>query len=45
MRSKTFQRILDKMDKDPWYIKLHRLIRIEIYVFKCLGIKKYIKTK
>lgn len=45
MKSKTIQRILDEMDKDPWYIKLHRWIRIEIHVIKCLGIKKYIKTK
>lgn len=45
MRSETFQCILDKMDKDHWFVKLKRWFRIELYVIKCLGIKKYIKRK
>jgi hypothetical protein len=45
MRSETFQRILDEMEKDHWWVKLKRWFRIELYVIKYLGIKKYIKRK
>jgi len=45
MRSKTFQRILDKMEKDPWWVKLKRWLLVEFYVIKCLGVVKYIKNK
>ena len=45
MRSETFQSILNEMDKDHWLVKLKRWFRIELYVIKCLGIKKYIKRK
>jgi hypothetical protein len=45
MRSKTFQRILDKMEKDPWWVKIKRWLIVELYVIKRLGIVKYIKNK
>ena len=45
MRSKVFQRVLDNMKKDPWYIKLHRWVVVELYDIKCMGIVKYIKHK
>jgi hypothetical protein len=45
MRSKTFQRILDKMEKDTWWVKLKRWLLVEFYVIKCLGVVKYIKNK
>lgn len=34
-RSKTVQRILDDMEKDPWYIKLKRWYRVEKWVLIC----------
>lgn len=45
MRSETFQSVLDQMKKEHWSVKLKRWFRIELYVIKCLGIKKYIKRK
>lgn len=45
MRSKIVQRILDDMEKDPWYVKLKRWFKVECHVIKCLGLKKYIKHK
>jgi len=36
MRSKVLERILDEMDKDPWYIKLRRNIRVHVWVWTCL---------
>jgi hypothetical protein len=31
------------MEKDPWWVKLKRWVRVELYAFKCLGIVKYFK--
>jgi hypothetical protein len=45
MRSKTAQRMLDKMKKDPWWVKLKRWLIVEFYVINCLGVVKYIKNK
>jgi hypothetical protein len=45
MRSKTFQKILDKMEKDPWWVKLKRWIIVEIHVIRCIGIVKYTRNK
>ncbi len=45
MRSKTLQRILDKMEKDSWWIKMKRSIKVEFWTIKCLGFIKYLKTK
>lgn len=45
MRSKTFQRILDKMEKDPWWVKLKRWLIVELHVIRCLGIIKYLKNR
>jgi hypothetical protein len=45
MRSKTVQRILDKMEKDTWWVKFKRWFKVELHVIKCLGIRKYIKHK
>ena len=36
MRSKITQRILEDMEKDPWYVKLRRWIRLQLWVYKCL---------
>jgi hypothetical protein len=44
MRSKTVQRMLDKMEKDPWWVKLKRWLIVEFYVINCLGVVKYIKN-
>jgi hypothetical protein len=38
--NKTVQRLLDEMDKDPWYVKLKRWFRLQIWVWKCLT-RKY----
>jgi hypothetical protein len=40
MRRKIFQRILSEMDRDPWYIKFKRWIKVHIWVYKCLT-RKY----
>lgn len=40
MRSKTVQRVLDKMDRDPWYIKFKRWFKVQIWIYKCLT-RKY----
>lgn len=45
MRSEVFQRILNKMEKDHWWVKLKRWCKVELYVIKALGIKKYLKLK
>ena len=45
MRSKVFQRILDRMDKDPWWVKLKRWFVVEYYVIKHLGLIKYFKSR
>ncbi len=45
MRSKILQEILDKMEKDSWWVKLKRWFVVEIHVIKCLGIIKYMKHK
>ena len=44
MRSKVFQRIMDEMDKDPWYIKLRRWWRVEVWTWKCLTRKYWDKS-
>jgi hypothetical protein len=36
MRSKTIQKILDEMEKDPWYIKLRRWLMLKLWTYKCL---------
>ena len=45
MRSKTFQRVLNKMEKNPWWVKLKIWLVVELHVINCLGIVKYIKNK
>jgi hypothetical protein len=45
MRSKTFQRILNKMEKNPWWVKLKIWLVVELHVINCLGIVKYVKLK
>lgn len=44
MRSQLTQRILDEMNKDPWYIKLRRYIKIRIWVYICLTRKYWDKS-
>lgn len=43
MRSKIFQRILDKYESEPWYYKLKVKIKLELYTIYCMGIVKYVK--
>lgn len=40
MKSKKVQELLDEMDRDPWYVKFKRWIRLKIWVYKCLT-RKY----
>lgn len=40
MRSKVVQRILDKMDAQPWHVKLKRNLRIRLWIWLCLT-RKY----
>lgn len=44
MRSKVFQRILDKWEKRPWYKKLHTWIVVEYWTRKCLTRKYWDKS-
>jgi hypothetical protein len=34
--SKTIEKLQDEMNKDPWYVKLKRWFRLQIWVWKCL---------
>jgi hypothetical protein len=43
-RSPTLQRILDKMENDPWYVKLKRWIRVQLWTYACLTRKYWDKT-
>lgn len=36
MKNEILQKILDDMEKDPWYVKLKRWIRIQFWVYRCL---------
>jgi hypothetical protein len=38
-----FQRILNNMEQDPWWIRTKRFWRVEIAVVRSLGFVKYIK--
>lgn len=44
MRSPTVQRIIDEMEKDSWWVKLKRWLRIEWWTFKCLTRKYWDKA-
>ena len=35
MRSKTLDRILKKMENDPWHVKLRRWWRVRLWVWTC----------
>lgn len=35
MRSKVIERTLKEMELDPWYVKLRRWFRLEIWVIVC----------
>lgn len=35
MRSHVMQRTIDEMEKDPWWVKLKRWMRVEWWVFVC----------
>ena len=43
-RSPTVQRLLDKMENDPWYIKLRRWWRLKVWVYTCLTRKYWDKS-
>ena len=45
MKSKTVQRLIDKIQSEPFYVRLKRNIVVELYVIRCLGLIKYIKSK
>jgi len=40
MKSKTVQRLMEKMEKDPWHIKLKRWLTLKVWVWTCLT-RKY----
>jgi hypothetical protein len=44
MRSKTVQRILDEMEKDPWHVKFIRWYHVKIWTYKCLTRKYWDKS-
>ena len=44
MRSKTVQRLMDEMEKDPWHVKLKRWWRLKVWVYTCLTRKYWDKT-
>jgi len=44
MRSDIIKRMMDEMDKDPWYIKLRRWWRIKIWIYTCLTRKYWDKS-
>ena len=44
MRSKVLQRLIDEMEKDPWYVKLRRWWRVKIWIYKCRTRKYWDKT-
>ena len=39
-RSETVQRLLDEMEKDPWYVKLRLWWNLKVWTYKCLT-RKY----
>lgn len=39
MGSKRYREILDKMDRDSWYVKLKRKIWFKLYCWRCLSRK------
>lgn len=43
MRNPVIERILKDMKKDPWYIKLRRWYRVEMWCVRAMGFKKYAK--
>ena len=42
--SKIMQEIREKMDKDPWYVKLGRWYRLQDWLFICLTRKYWDKS-
>jgi len=44
MRNKIVQDLLDKMDKDPWHVKLKRNIRVQIWVWTCMSRRYWDKS-
>ena len=42
--SKVLQKLMEEMDKDPWYIKFKRNIRVHIWVCVCLSRKYWDKS-
>lgn len=39
-KSKVVQRILEDMEKDSWYVKLRRWVRVQFWVYRCLIFNK-----
>ena len=44
MRSKVLQDILNKMENDPWHVKLRRWCRLKIWTYTCLTRKYWDKS-
>ena len=44
MRSKVLQDILNKMENDPWHVKLRRWWRLKIWTYTCLTRKYWDKS-
>jgi hypothetical protein len=42
--SKVMQEIMEKMERDPWHVKLVRWYRLQDWLFRCLTRKYWDKT-
>lgn len=43
MKSKTVQKIQEKMRNDPWWIRLRRWLVVEIHIIRSIGILRYLR--
>ena len=42
--STIMQEIREKMDKDPWHVKLKRWYRVRVWIYTCLTRRYWDKT-
>jgi hypothetical protein len=43
-RSPVLQRMLDKMEKDPWHVKLKRRMKVKFWIYMCMTRKYWDKS-
>lgn len=43
-RSPVLQRMLDKMEKDPWHVKLKRCMKVKFWIYMCMTRKYWDKS-